>query len=161
MSRTSSESLSRTSSRTFSWHVAWQIWSKSGAEIVNTNFSGDAIVNVIRMSTFVRTLSRVGIEAAGASNGVSRVVTMWLTMIHGGAQWLPGPSVRWNRPPRSRTACEPSGTGTRNDWNTPRTMRSPAIPRNPPRAGSVRSRRSPITRTTTPAITSSFRMRNA
>ena len=86
MSRTSSESLSRTSSRTFSWHVAWQIWSKSGAEIVKTNFSGAVIVNVIRMSTFVRTLSFVGIETAGASNGVSRVVTMWLTMIHGGAQ---------------------------------------------------------------------------
>ena len=39
-SRISSESFSRTRRRTASWQVAWQIWSKSGAEIVKTNFSG-------------------------------------------------------------------------------------------------------------------------
>ena len=60
----------------------------------NTNCSGATIRNVKRMSTFVRTSSRVGISTDGASKGVSRVVTRWLTTIHGGVMWLPGPIVR-------------------------------------------------------------------
>ena len=106
---------------------------------MKTNFSGALIRKVIRMSTFVRTSSRVGISTAGASNGVSRVVTMWLTMIHGMTKWLPGPRVRSNRPRWRRTACEPSGTGTRNDWKTPRTISRAPIPRAPPRIASWRS----------------------
>ena len=73
----------------------------------------------------VRTSSRVGISVAGASKGVSRVVTIWLTTIHGTTMWLPGPSVRSNRPRRSRTAREPSGTGTMKARKMPSRMSRP------------------------------------
>ena len=114
---------------------------------------------VSRTSTETRRPSWVGTSLTGTSNGISRVVTKCETAIHGGITWLPGPIVRSMRPRRSRSAFEPSGTGTMNDRKMPRNTRRTPTASRPPRSTSVTSRISPTTAAMTPATRNEFRMR--
>ena len=145
--------------RNASWPAAWQTWSKSGAEIANTNCSGRVMRKVSRTSTETRRPSWVGTSLTGTSNGISRVVTRCETAIHGGITWLPGPIVRSMRPRRSRIAFEPSGTGTMNERKMPRNTRRTPTASMPPRNTSWTSRISPTMATMIPATRNEFLMR--
>ncbi len=89
----SAEAFVRTSERTASRLAAMHTWSKSGAEIAKTNFSGAVIVNVRSRSRSIRTSSLAGTAAATAVNGISRTVTTCETTIHGGTMCRPAPTV--------------------------------------------------------------------